>query len=271
MVFFATVGPDGWLAPADRRDLIFALLVSLAGAFTGHVLVFRRQVRSFAQVQALGKLQRRETRQWAELQRVHRSLEVTARTDELTGTGNRKKLDEDLRTARGRLARTGGRFGLLEIDLDHFKTINDTFGHVAGDEILRRVSRALLDAVRSDDAVYRYGGEEFLVLLGNVSGGVLGAGERVREAVARLGLVHPANLPFEQVTVSVGASVISPADLAASNDEWFSRVDIALYQAKAEGRNRVAVAQPTAAIVEVRPLRAKTPPVARRTSLDYAP
>lgn len=271
IVFFATVAPDGWLTVADRQDLVFALLVSLTAAFTGHVLVFRRQVRSFAQGQAVGRLQRRETRQWAELQRVNRSLEVTARTDELTGTGNRMRLDEDLKTARGRLARTGARFGLLEIDLDHFKAINDAFGHLAGDEVLRRVSKGLRDAVRSDDAVYRYGGEEFLVLLGDVSGGVFGAGERVRAAVEDLGLVNPANLPFEVVTVSVGASTISGADLAATNDEWFSRVDIALYQAKARGRNRVVVAQPTAAIGKIHPLRAGGLPVARRPSLQHLP
>jgi diguanylate cyclase (GGDEF)-like protein len=271
IVFFATVAPDGWLAATDRRDLIFVLLMSLAAALTGHVLVFRRQVRSFAQVQALGRLQCRETRQRSELQRVHRSLEVTARTDELTGTGNRMKLDEDLRAARGRLARTGGRFGLLEIDLDHFKAINDAFGHLTGDDVLRRVSRALLDAVRSDDAVYRYGGEEFLVLLGDVSGGVFGAGERVRAAVEALGLIHPANLPFEHMTVSVGAFLISRADLAATNDGWFGCVDIALYEAKAGGRNRVVVAQPTAAIGEVRPLGAGGVPVARRPHLQYVP
>jgi diguanylate cyclase (GGDEF)-like protein len=270
-VFFATVAPDSLLAAADRQDLIFALLVSLAAALTGHVLVFRRQVRSFAQVQALGRLQRRETRQWSELQRVHRSLEVTARTDELTGTGNRLKLDEDLRTARGRLARTGGRFGLLEVDLDHFKAINDAFGHLAGDEVLRRVAQALRDVVRSDDTAYRHGGEEFLVLLGDVSGGVLGAGERVRAAIEGLGLVHPSNLPFEQVTVSVGGAVIGPADLAATDDAWFSRVDIALYQAKAEGRNRVVVAPPTAAILEVRPLPTSPSPAARRLPLKHLP
>lgn len=271
VVFFATVAPDGLLAVADRQDLIFALLVSLAAALTGHVLVFRRQVRSFAQGQAVGRLQRRETRQWSELQRVNRSLEVTARTDELTGTGNRMKLDEDLRSARGRAARTGRPFGLMEVDLDHFKAINDAFGHLAGDEVLRRVSKALRDAVRSDDAVYRYGGEEFLVLLGDVSGGVLGAGQRVRSAVEDLGVVHPANLPYELVTVSVGASTISGADLAATNDEWFSRVDIALYQAKAQGRNRVVVAQPTAAIVALRPLGARAEHIARRPSLQYLP
>ena len=255
IVFFATVAPNGPLAVDDRRDLIFALLVALAAAFTGHVLLFRRRVRSFAQVQALGRLQRRETHLRSELQRVYRSLEVTARTDELTGTGNRLRMGEDLKVARGRLVRTGGRFGLLEVDLDHFKAINDAFGHLAGDEVLRRVAEVLRNSMRSDDSVHRYGGEEFLILLGDVSGGVLGAGERVRVAVEDLGLVHPSNPPFGRVTVSVGAVVIGPADSAATDDEWFSRVDAALYQAKSEGRNRVAVAPPTAATVKARPVR----------------
>lgn len=267
IVFLATVAPNGSLVVDDRRDLIFAMTMALAAAFTGHVLLFRRQVRGFAQVQALGRLQRRETRQRSELQRVYRSLEVTARTDDLTGTGNRLKMGEDLKTARGRLARTGGRFGLLEVDLDHFKGVNDAFGHLAGDEVLRQVAEALRNAVRSDDSVHRYGGEEFLVILGDVSGGALGAGERVRAAVEDLGLVHPSNPPFERVTVSVGAAVIGPADSGATNDEWFSRVDAALYEAKSEGRNRVAVAPPTAATRGGKRLTAIPSRVAR--SLGY--
>jgi diguanylate cyclase (GGDEF)-like protein len=271
ILFFATVAPAGPLLTADRQDLIFALLVVLAAALTGHVLLFRRQVRAFTQVQALGRLQRRETHQRSELQRVYRSLEVTARTDELTGTGNRLKLDEDLRTARGRMTRTGRRFGLLEVDLDHFKAVNDAFGHLAGDEALRQVATALRNAVRSDDTVYRYGGEEFLVILGEVSGGVLAAGERVRAAIEDLGLVHPSNAPFACVTVSVGVAVIGPADAAATSDEWFGRVDVALYRAKAEGRNRVAVAPPTPPSLETRPADADHSPVVRRVSLGYQP
>jgi len=271
IVFFATVAPAGPLVADDRQDLIFALLVVLSAALTGHVLLFRRQVRAFAQVQALGRLQRRETHQRSELQRVYRSLEVTARTDELTGTGNRLKLDEDLRTARGRMARTGGRFGLLEVDLDHFKAVNDAFGHLAGDEVLRQVATTLRNVVRSDDSVHRYGGEEFLVILGDVSGGVLAAGERVRAAIEDLGLVHPSNAPFACMTVSVGAAVIGPADAAATNDEWFGRVDVALYLAKSEGRNRVAVAPPTPPSLEARPADADHSPVVRRVSIGYQP
>jgi diguanylate cyclase (GGDEF)-like protein len=257
-IFFATFAPDGELAADDRRDLIFALLVALAGAFTGHVLLWRYRVRSFVQVQALGRLQRHESRQRVELERVYRSLEVTARTDQLTGTSNRLKLDEDLRAARARLTRTGASFGLLEVDLDHFKGINDAFGHLAGDDVLRQVARAMRDAVRSDDALYRYGGEEFLIILGVVPGGVQAAGERVRRAVQDLGLGHPSNPPFGRVTVSVGAAEIDPIDAARTNEEWFGRVDAALYRAKEEGRNRVAVAPVSASIAPEPPSRAPT-------------
>ncbi len=244
IVFFAGLLPPSLLAVDDRQDVIFALLVALSSAFTGHVLAFRQRIRTFAQVRALGRLQRRESRQRAELQRVHHSLEITARLDELTGAGNRIKLHEDLRTARAHLNRTGISFGMLEVDVDHFKAVNDAFGHLAGDEVLRLTAAAMRDAMRTDDAVYRYGGEEFLILLGTVTGGVLEAGERLRHAVEALQIAHPGNPPFGLVTVSVGAAVIGPSEAALTNDEWFASVDAALYQAKTDGRNRVAVASP---------------------------
>jgi diguanylate cyclase (GGDEF)-like protein len=226
----------------DRQDLIFGLLVALSSAFTGHVLGYRQRIRAFAQYRALGRLQRHESRQRAELQRVYRSLEITARMDELTGTGNRLKLEEDLRTARARLSRSGTTFGMLEVDLDHFKAVNDTMGHLAGDDVLRRVAAALRGAVRTDDAVYRYGGEEFIVILGTVRGGVVEAGERIRHAVETLAIPHPGNPPFGLVTISVGAAVIGPPEAAQTSEQWFGRVDVALYKAKSEGRNRVAFA-----------------------------
>ena len=245
VLFLTVLVPDGPLAVDDRRDLVFGLLVVLASAFTGHVLLSRRRVRSFVQVQTLGRLQRHESRQRAELERAYRSLEVTARTDQLTGVNNRLKLEEDLRAVRGRLARTGSSFGVLEVDLDRFKGVNDAFGHLAGDDLLRQVAETLKAAVRSDDAVYRYGGEEFLIVLGAVPGGVWEAAERVRLAVEDLGLVHPSNPPFGIVTISVGATEITSADVTQADAQWFARVDNAMYQAKAQGRNRVAVASPT--------------------------
>lgn len=234
--------PSASLSASGRSDLIFALVVSVIASFIGHVLLFRNHVRSFSQMQSIARLHRRENSQRVELERVYRSLEITARTDELTQVGNRMKLEEDLVSIRARIGRTGRPVGLLEIDLDHFKAVNDHLGHLAGDAVLREVARAIRTAVRADDAVFRYGGEEFLIILGNIAGGVEAAGERLRLAVERLALPHPGNPPFGLVTISVGAAPFGPGDLAQSADEWFARVDAALYEAKGAGRNRVAVA-----------------------------
>ena len=241
VVVFLTFVPADWLRIADRRDLIVATTVALAASFTGHVLLFRNHIRTFSQLQAIARLRRRENSQRVELERVYRSLEVTARTDELTRVGNRLRLDEDLVTLRARVGRTARPVGLLEVDLDRFKGINDAYGHLAGDAVLREVAKAIRETVRTDDAVYRYGGEEFLVILGSIAGGVEVAAERVRAAIEALGLAHPANPPFDVVTVSVGATALGPADLDLTADEWFGRVDAALYEAKTAGRNRVAI------------------------------
>jgi len=212
--------PAASLSGGDRSDLVVALTGSLLGSFVGHVLLFRHHVRMFSQVQAIGSLHRRENNQRVELERVYRSLEITARIDELTQVGNRMKLEEDLVSMRATIARTGRPIGLLVIDLDHFKGVNDLLGHLAGDAVLREVARAIRNTCRGDDLVFRYGGEEFLVILGNIAGGVGPAGERLRVAVE---------------------------NLALTADEWFARVDAALYKAKDAGRNRVAVAHgPTA-------------------------
>jgi diguanylate cyclase (GGDEF)-like protein len=253
VAFLALVpaGPGVSLSLIDRSDLIVALVVMLAASFTGHVLLVRQQIRMFSQLQAIVRLHRSENSQRIELERVYRSLEVTARTDELTRVANRLRLDEDLVTVRARVGRTGRPFGMLEVDLDHFKAVNDRLGHLAGDAVLRRVAAVLRDTVRADDAVYRYGGEEFLVILGNIAGGVEAAAERVRLAVQDLGLAHPANEPHGVVTVSVGAVALGPADLDMTADEWFARVDGALYEAKAAGRNRIAVATPIDGVSDV--------------------
>ncbi|MGZ8438062.1 MAG: GGDEF domain-containing protein [Candidatus Limnocylindrales bacterium] len=246
-VLFLALVPAASLSASDRSDLVLALVMSLIASFVGHVLLFRHQVRTFSHMQAIGSLHRSENNQRVELQRVHRSLEITARTDELTQVGNRMKLEEDLVSMRATIARTGRPIGLLEIDLDQFKGVNDLLGHLAGDAVLREVARAIRNTCRGDDLVFRYGGEEFLVILGNISGGVGPAGERLRVAVENLGLAHPGNPPFGLVTISVGAAALGPADLALTADEWFARVDAALYEAKDAGRNVVAVAHgPTA-------------------------
>ncbi len=241
---FLALVPAPALSTSDRQDLVVGLFTSLIASFTGHVLLFRVQVRSFAQHEAIATLHRQANSDHIELQRVYRSLEITARTDELTRVGNRMKFDEDMEAVRAGLLRTGRPIGLLEIDLDHFKAVNDRLGHLAGDDVLRSVARAVRDAVRADDSVYRYGGEEFVVILRDTKGGVELAGERVRRSVERLGTAHPDNRPSGLVTVSVGAAAFGTADLAQDAGAWFERVDGALYAAKHAGRNQVAVADP---------------------------
>lgn len=170
---------------------------------------------------------------------LHRQMYGDARQDPLTGVGNRLRLAEDLRAVSARATRYGHLYCVGLFDIDHFKALNDSAGHVAGDDVLRAVARALSDAIRSGDTMYRYGGEEFLVLLAEqtLAGGAL-AGERLRAAVEALELPHPGG---GHVTVSAG--VAGPAESAAfSSDELVELADQALYRAKERGRNRVETA-----------------------------
>jgi two-component system, cell cycle response regulator len=178
----------------------------------------------------------------AELGRANEVLQRLARTDRLTGAGNRLRFDEDLTMAATRARRYGRGYAVAMIDIDHFKVYNDTWGHAAGDEALQAVATAMATQIRDGDGLYRYGGEEFVVLLQEAdAAGAAVLGERLRDAVERLGL--PAPGPSATVTVSVGVAAWTPGSAEATTDV-VSRADAALYRAKAEGRNRLAVADP---------------------------
>ena len=122
---YVLFGPSGALTADDRADLIVVLLIALVASFAGHVLLQRASIRNFAQLQNIQALHRQADADMAELARVHRALEETARTDPLTGAGNRIRLGEDLRAARARMNRLGHAHGLIAVDLDRFKLIND--------------------------------------------------------------------------------------------------------------------------------------------------
>lgn len=179
-----------------------------------------------------------------ELERLHRALELTARTDPLTGTGNRRRLEEDLRTVRAHIDRSGFTYGIAEIDLDHFKGINDRYGHAVGDDVLRRVAQAIGESLRAEDAVYRLGGEEFLAVLyvPNLEG-LEAATARMCAVVMDLAIEHLDNEPHVMVSVSIGATLIGPVDLDQSDEQWIARADSGLYEAKRAGRNRVCLVQ----------------------------
>ena len=172
----------------------------------------------------------------AALARVYslREAEARATTDALTGLPNRRYFDEYLGLL-SRRRRAEDRVGVVMVDIDHFKQLNDTFGHAVGDHVLREVAQAIARAVRDGDVPSRYGGEEFAILLRNPTGDVaVEVGERVRRAVAALDLRR---FGVPGVTVSVGVSVADSPDL--SLDAVIDEADRALYRAKRGGRDRV--------------------------------
>ena len=160
--------------------------------------------------------------------------------DPLTGLANRRQFRNVLTREIDAVARSGDSALLLMIDIDHFKKVNDTYGHLAGDQVLQSIGKCLAACVRPMDTVARYGGEEFAAILPNcpASFGLIVA-ERIRETVGNLSIsVSP--LLNVQVTVSIGGAY-APEWVRSTNALWTDRADIQLYRAKSEGRNRVFI------------------------------
>jgi diguanylate cyclase len=164
--------------------------------------------------------------------------------DALTGLNNRRSFELALAREIDRVARSGEPALLLTLDIDHFKKVNDTHGHAAGDLVIQAVARALAETVRPMDLVARVGGEEFSIVLPNCPA-AFGpqVAERMRKRVAR----HPVEIaPGESVavTVSVGGA-FAPQWVRTTARLWMDRTDLQLYRAKSEGRNRCCL-EPTA-------------------------
>lgn len=168
----------------------------------------------------------------------NRRLEALATTDPLTRVLNRRALLDRLTAEVDRARRFEGALTLLLLDVDHFKQINDTAGHLAGDSVLRQLGALLEDAVRKVDIVARYGGEEFVMLLPETAtdGGAIFA-ERLRERIAAQSFDVGAERPIH-LTVSIGIASF-PSPRVASTEDLFARADEALYRAKSGGRNQV--------------------------------
>jgi diguanylate cyclase (GGDEF)-like protein len=169
--------------------------------------------------------------------RLHR----VAVTDLLTGTYNREYLSQRLPTEIETAMSHEYALSLAMVDVDHFKSVNDQYGHEIGDEVLAEVARRLRGAIRGGDVLVRYGGEEFLVVLPRADAGrAWEVGERMRARVAQKS-VPAAGLDL-LIKVSVGVAQMRQAKSRESAAELIRRADAALYQAKARGRNRVEVA-----------------------------
>jgi two-component system, cell cycle response regulator len=176
--------------------------------------------------------------QRAELEGLNGKLADLARRDALTGLGNRRALEDDLGLLEARVNRYGHSYCVALFDIDLFKSYNDTYGHQAGDVALQAVAAQFGRGARSGDAVYRYGGEEFLCIFPEQSmDNATRAVERMRSDICELGITHAGN-PQGVITVSAGVAILE-ADHGRSMSDVVQEADKALYRAKKLGRNRV--------------------------------
>jgi diguanylate cyclase (GGDEF)-like protein len=228
-----------WLAHAIFAGGFFLLSYGVLQAF--------RTTRSFSTIYSQGELLARLSEAMAdtqnalrEVQRSNQKLEHLAATDPLTGVGNRRQFIERTHAEIARAKRSGTPLSLLSLDLDHFKTINDKYGHPGGDNVLCGFVRKCLDAIGPYHVVARVGGEEFMVLLpGATLDAACAVGERLRSAIAdnafEVGIPPPI-----KITISVGVSEFGRD--GDTLDSFLGVADQRLYRAKHEGRNCVIAA-----------------------------
>ena len=168
-------------------------------------------------------------------------LEHLATVDPLTGVKNRRSMDEELAVAISIFSRSEISQGLVLLDIDHFKKVNDVYGHTVGDDVLKELVVLIKQNVRRSDQIFRFGGEEFVLLMPGVDEVGLRAVMHNLQEVIRRYLKHPGG----PVTASFGVAVLEPDE---TPEDWFSRADAALYKAKESGRDLVVFFQDLAAV-----------------------
>ena len=210
--WFSTPGASLWVVLMNRVLALFALWVV---AVTG--LLYQRS-----------------------LSRFHAQLRRASEIDALTGIYNRRRIQAELVRRTAETRRRGSRCAVLILDIDHFKDINDTLGHLAGDQALLEVCRLCQSSIRQEDLLGRYGGDELLIVAPGIGAeGAHRLGERIRRAVGDAQLVYREQ-PVA-LSVSIGGATVRTDD---SDDSVTSRADRALYRAKRDGRNRTVVVGP---------------------------
>jgi two-component system, cell cycle response regulator len=226
----------------DRRHLLAGLRSGADEYLTKPVDIEELQARLVTAARVTSA-QRSLARQNLMLRRRSQTIAIDARRDPLTRASNRLQLRDDMEALRRRAAQHGRRCCVAMCDVDHFKQYNDCFGHLAGDDALRAIVAAIRARLRSTDALYRWGGEEFLVILPDqaLADGVA-TFERVRAHVKELGIPHAPGVTPSVLTISIGVAEVTAAPDADLVD-WVERADRALYRAKASGRDRVETAQ----------------------------
>ena len=212
-------GADDYLAkPLDREQL---------------------QVRLIA-ASRMNSLHRQLNEQKAELEKLNEELFALSRRDPLTRLGNRLLLRENLESMSAQAERYGHSYCAILCDIDFFKAYNDHYGHLAGDAVLEKVAGVISENLRSGDTAYRYGGEEFLVILpGQSLESASVVAERLRRSVEDLAIPHEGKTSPGLLTISVGMASLPPGG-SKDAETLLKEADTALYNAKAAGKNRVA-------------------------------
>jgi diguanylate cyclase (GGDEF)-like protein len=223
----------------ENRVMLDALAAQVAGAIhlvsaNQHLSEVNREVAEKSAALELANAQLRE---------ANNTLQRLSHIDGLTGVGNRRRFDQGLRSQWRQARRQRQELSLLFIDIDDFKAYNDGYGHLAGDDCLKRIAGALNAALKHPDGlVARYGGEEFAVLLpGAGVSGALRCAEQMHDAVRALDLPHRFARASQFVSASIGVATLTP-DMRMKPSDFIRSADRALYVAKAEGRNRVVLA-----------------------------
>lgn len=224
---FAAGANDYLVKLPDRIELIARIRY--------HTRAYMNQLQRDEAYRALRESQRQLMEANLELQRL-------MNMDGLTGLNNRRRFDEYAQSEWRRAAREGIPLSILIIDVDDFKRYNDTQGHLAGDQVLKRVAAAIQSSCnRPADLSARFGGEEFAVVLpGTPAAGARHVGKRILAAIDELEIAHPASSTGATLTLSVGGATTGPAN-SGSLLEFMVRADKALYEAKCLGKNRVLV------------------------------
>jgi diguanylate cyclase (GGDEF)-like protein len=232
-----------WFYPAivanfflvDRRRALAIALISLATSLIGGgIAASRADAASFSVTVIVIALLTYAFAYRTAIQRMQ--LETLATKDALTGALNRRSLLDELERARKAVLREHRSYGILVLDLDLFKGINDQHGHAAGDHVLIEFTHLLEKHIRKDDRLFRYGGEEFVVLVQQISPQFLQSMAEHLRAITEQEIHTPNGKP---VTTSIGGALLQPEEAV---EAWFARADAALYAAKNAGRNRVLIA-----------------------------